>query len=30
MWKKLRDEHPIVYDAIQWMILAMCIAALLH
>lgn len=29
MWSKLKENHPIVYEVIQWSILGMAVAALI-
>lgn len=29
MWSKLEEKHPVLYEVIQWGILALAIAALI-
>ena len=30
MWNWLKENHPIIYEVIQWGILAIAIIALIH
>lgn len=28
MWRKLKENHPVVYEVLQWMILLIAVSAL--
>jgi hypothetical protein len=28
MWAKLKETHPVLYEAIQWAVMALALAAL--